>query len=313
MIPALSIVTTLYKSERHINQFLDRAIRAGEEFGGDFEIIVVDDGSPDSSRDLAEKRADNDSRIRVIELSRNFGHHPAFWCGMHHARGDYCFIIDSDLEVDPIVLSSFKEKMASSKADVVYGIQESRQGTARTRILGGFFWRIFSALSDTNVPSDIMTERLMNRKYLNALLSMHDNSLFLGGMFYWPGFQQVAIPLIKTPRTGQSAYSLLDRFKLLVEAVSSFSGAPLKLIFWFGICVSLFSGAYSIYLLMRKILYPETLLDGFTFLALVSVGSWGMVLVAIGIIGLYIHRIFKQVQSRPVFIVRNIYQKNEGR
>lgn len=313
MIPKLSIVTTLYKSERYIDQFLDKAIKAGKEFGKDFEIIVVDDGSPDGSRQLAERRSDTDSRIRVIELSRNFGHHPAFWCGMHHARGDFCFLIDSDLEVDPAVLSRFKEKMESSKADVVYGIQENRQGSAQTRIFGGLFWRIFSALSEVNVPSDIMTERLIKRGYMNALLSMQDHSLFLGGMFYWPGFEQVPLQLVKIPRSGKGAYSLFSRFRLLVEAISSFSSVPLTLIFWIGVGVSLLSGTYSIYLLLRKLFFPETIVDGFTFLALVSVVGWGAILMALGVIGLYTHRIFRQVQARPVFIVKNIYQKDQER
>lgn len=104
----LSIVTTLYKSERFIEQFLEKCIEAAEKYGGDFEIIVVDDGSPDRSRQLAEAYADTDNRIRVIELSRNFGHHAAFLCGMHYACGERCFLIDSDLEVDPATLVTFK-------------------------------------------------------------------------------------------------------------------------------------------------------------------------------------------------------------
>lgn len=306
----LTILSTLYKSERYVDRFIDEALKAGEAFGGAFEVLLVDDGSPDGSRRIAERRADADSRIRVIELARNFGHHPAFWCGMHHARGEYCFLIDSDLEVAPAVLAEFQARMTQSAADVVYGVQDVRQGTAKTRVLGGLFWRLFSSLSDVDVPADIMTERLISRKYLNALLSMRDYNLFLGGMYYWPGFQQVPLPLVKTPRSGKGAYSLLDRVKLLVEAVSSFSSVPLTMIFWFGASVSVLSVAYSIYLLMRWLLFPESLVSGFTFLALVSVASSGLVLVALGVIGLYIHRIFKQVQGRPIFIVKNIYSKN---
>lgn len=307
----LSIVTTLYKSERFIEEFLDKALKAGEEFGGDFEVVVVDDGSPDQSRRLAEIRADVDERIRVIELARNFGHHPAFLCGMYHARGKFCFLIDSDLEVDPAILNKFKSEMESSKADVVYGVQEMRQGAARTRIFGGLFWKIFSVLSDVKVPTDIMTERLMNRKYLNALLSMGDRNLFLGGMFYWPGFYQVPLRLVKSPRNSTESYSLFHRIKLLVEAISSFSSAPLALIFWVGLGISLLCAFYFIYLLLRRLIFPESLVDGFTFLALISLGNLGVVLLGLGIIGLYIHRMFKQVQARPVFIIKNIYSKNK--
>lgn len=310
MNPELSIITTLYKSKNFIDEFLDKALLAGENSGKKFEIIVVDDGSPDDSMKLAVERVRFDSRIQVIELSRNFGHHPAFWCGMHYAQGEYCFLIDSDLEVSPLILSEFEKIMENSKADVVYGVQEIRQGKEYARIFGGLFWRIFSLLSSVDVPSNIMTERLMNRKYLNALLSMGDHNLFLGGMFYWPGFKQIPLSVMKMSRKGGTSYSFLDRFKLLVEAVSSFSSMPLILIFWLGFGIFNMGSFYLLYLLIRKILFPWSILDGFTFLALMSLGSLSVLLMAIGIIGLYIHRIFKQVQGRPIYIVKNIYSKD---
>lgn len=308
----LSIITSLYRSEPYIELFLEKAITAGEAYGGTFEIIVVDDGSPDGASGMAKRYADKDDRIRVIELSRNFGHHPAFWCGMHHARGEWCFLIDSDLEVDPAVLADFKKQVESTEADVVYGVQAVRQGAARTRVFGGMFWKVFNVLSDINVPADIMTERLLSRRYLNALLSMGDYNMFLGAMYHWPGFTQVPLPLTKTPRMGRGAYSLLDRVRLLVEAVSSFSSAPLTLIFWLGSGISVLSLVYSGYLLLRRLLFPASLVDGFTFLALVLVGGVGAILMALGVIGIYIHRIFKQVQHRPVFIVKNIYPEGKG-
>ncbi len=309
MKPELSIITTLYKSENFIEQFLNKALQAGEMWGGQFEIIVIDDGSPDQSIRLARQYADLDARIQVIELSRNFGHHPAFWCGMHHAQGEYCFLIDSDLEVDPLVLADFKRIMDSTEADVVYGVQEIRQGKGSARILGGQFWKIFNMLSNVNVPANVMTERLMHRKYLDALLTMGDYNLFLGGMFYWPGFRQVPFHLVKVPRCGKTSYSVLDRFRLMVEAVSSFSSVPLILIFWFGLGISILSFSYFVYLLLRRLLLPASVVDGFTFLALASVGSLGVILIALGVIGLYLHRIFKQVQGRPIFVVKNIYSQ----
>jgi putative glycosyltransferase len=307
----LSIVTTLYRSERFVETFLHKAVKAGEVFGGDFEIVVVDDGSPDGSRRLAERYADSDRRVRVIELARNFGHHSAFMCGMRYANGDYCFLIDSDLEVDPAELRTFQRTMEASSADVVYGVQETRRGAVRTRVLGGLFWRLFSICSEIDVPADIMTERLMNRRYLDALLSMGDRNVFLGGMFYWPGFLQVPVKLVKSPRHGAGSYSLLRRVELFVEAVSSFSSAPLKLIFWLGIGISGPCMLYFVYLLLRRLLLPESIVDGFTFLALVSVANLGLLLIGLGIIGLYIHRVFRQVQGRPVFVVKNIYSQTQ--
>ncbi|MFO1348958.1 MAG: glycosyltransferase family 2 protein [Pseudomonadales bacterium] len=306
----LSIITTLYKSAHFVENFLNKAIKAGEDFGGEFEIIIVDDGSPDHSLQLAKAYANTDHRIVVIELARNFGHHQAFLCGMHYASGELCFLIDSDLEVDPEVLHKFHQTMESSNADVVYGVQAVRKGSAKTRLLGGIFWRIFSAFSEVDVPSDIMTERLMRRRYLEALLSMGDKNLFLGGMFYWPGFYQVPLSIIKKPRIGASSYSLLRRLGLLVEAISSFSSAPLAIIFWMGLGISSICALYFTYLLLRRLLFPDSLIDGFAFLALASVGSSGLVLLSLGVVGLYIHRIFKQVQNRPLFVVKEIHTKH---
>lgn len=307
----LSVVTSLYRSATTLREFHARiSVAAQEAAGEDYEIVMVNDGSPDTSLELACEIAELDPHLVVIELSRNFGHHPAFWCGLHHAKGDLCFLIDCDLEVDPAVLSDFLARLEQTGSDTVYGVQLTRQGPAQTRVLGGLFWKLFSALSDIDVPADIMTERLLTRRYIDALLTMPDRNMFLGAMYYWPGFVQVPLPLTKTPRQGRGAYSLLGRFRLLVEAVSSFSSAPLKIIFWAGLGISTLSMIYSIYLILQRIFLPDTLLSGFTFLALASVGSCGIILMALGVIGLYVHRIFRQVQGRPVFIVREIYGNN---
>jgi len=307
----LSIVTTLYKSEKFIETFLEQAIHAGDAFGGDFEIIVVDDGSPDRARQLAEAHADRDARISVIELTRNFGHHAAFWCGMQHAQGDFCFLIDSDLEINPTVLKDFQKKMAASDADVVYGVQDTRQGGIETRLLGGIFWRLFNMMSDAKVPPDIMTERLMKKTVLNAVLSMGDKNLFLGGMFHWPGFCQVPLLLTKKPQRAEASYSFFRRAKLLVEAITSFSSAPLSTVFWCGILLSSCSALYAVYLLFRRLLFPELVLDGFTFLALMSVANLGVMMAAFGILGIYVHKMFRQVQARPLFIVKKIHSRAE--
>ncbi len=124
----LSIVTTLYKSAQSVEEFYRRAVAAGENLTDDFEIVIVDDGSPDNSLVIACALAAKDSRIRVIELSRNFGHHKALMTGLDHARGDLCFLIDSDLEEDPAILSEFFDKLRSSDVDVVYGFQSGRKG-----------------------------------------------------------------------------------------------------------------------------------------------------------------------------------------
>lgn len=305
----LSIVTSLYKSQAFLPEFHARLTKVATALvGDDYEIIMVNDGSPDQSLDLAVALAQDDPHLIVLDLSRNFGHHPAFWAGMHHAKGDLTFLIDSDLDVAPETLADFMQELQRTQADVVYGVQAQRQGPAGSRLAGGLFWRIFSSVSDVDVPADIMTERLLTRPYLDALLQMQDRNLFLAGMYHWPGFRQVPLALTKTPRKTPTAYTVFHRVKLLVEAISSFSSMPLQVIFWFGFFIFLVSTAYSTLLLARKLILPESVADGFTFIALALMLGTGMIMMSLGVVGLYLHRIFRQVQGRPVFVVRRIYK-----
>jgi len=302
----LSIVTTLYRSDAHIEKFVAHAIAAAEKQGGNFEIVLVDDGCPTNSAEIAKKIAERDRRIVVVELSRNFGHHAAALCAIEYAKGEYVFLIDSDLEVDPMQLSNFVSKMKETDADVVYGVQEVRQGGFVSRHFGRIFWKVFNAVSDVNVPNDVMTERLMRRRYVDSLLQMGDKNLFMGGMFYWPGYSQVPLLLKKELRDSQSTYSFKKRALLLVQAISSFSSVPLLSIFWIGVVIFGMSCAYSFSLIVRKLLLPDTIVGGFTFLAVLSSISFGVNLMALGVVGLYIHRVFRQVQQRPRYIVKNL-------
>lgn len=302
----LSIVTTLYRSEPFIDRFIKKSVEAAEKLGGEFEIILVDDGSPDTSAAMARVIAEADPRVLVVELSRNFGHHAAALCAIEYAKGDLIFLIDSDLEVDPRRLSDFFELMTRTDADVVYGVQESRKGSFASRHLGSAFWKIFNAVSDVSVPNNVMTERLMTRRYVDALLQLGDKNLFMGGMFYWPGYRQVPLPLTKEARATKSTYSLRKRAVLLVQAISSFSSVPLLIIFWLGIAIFAAAGIYSLALIATKLFFPATIVTGFTFLAVLSLVSFGINLMALGVVGLYIHRIFRQVQDRPRYIVKQV-------
>lgn len=302
----LSIVTTLYRSEPFLDRFISKAISAAETTGKEFEIILVDDGSPDDSSALARRIAEQDDRVVLIELSRNFGHHAAALCAIEYAKGEHIFLIDSDLEVDPTKLSEFVAAMDQTGADVVYGVQEVRRGDFASRYLGGLFWRLFNSVSDVKVPNNVMTERLMTRRYVDALTQMGDRNLFMGGMFYWPGYSQVPLTLQKEMRETKSTYSFGKRALLLVQAISSFSSVPLIVIFWLGIAIFMLSVIYSIGLIFSKLMYPETIVSGFTFIAVLSSIAFGVNLMALGVVGLYIHRIFRQVQQRPRYIVKNM-------
>lgn len=307
-VPHLSVVTSVYRSERFIPAFIDETIAAIQKAHIEhYEIIFVNDGSPDDSLGhLLRARTGNPS-IKIVDLSRNFGHHKAIMAGLSYAKGELTLIIDCDLEVHPGVLQPFLDTLQDTGADVVYGIQEKRKGALVERTGGALFWHLFNRLSETKIPANVLSERLMTRRYVDALLSLGDRNVFLGGMMYWSGFRQIAVLVKKTQREGASTYSFRKRVALLLEAVTSFSTVPLKLVLGGGIALTLCAGVAGIALLIRKMFHPESVLVGFTSLMLVIIGMAGIIITVLGVIGLYISRIYTQTQNRPLFIVREFH------
>jgi putative glycosyltransferase len=306
--PALSIVSTMYCSREFLGRFLDECAAAAEQTqGGSWEVVLVNDGSPDDSLSYALERRTADSRIVVVDLSRNFGHHHAMHAGLRHSRGDMIFLIDCDLEVRPAVLAEFVAKQRSSGADLVFGYQDARKGQWFEQWSGALFWRGLNALSEVPIPENMLTERLMTRRFVESLMQLGDYNLFLGGMMSWTGFVQVGIPLVKTQRQGRGTYTLLRRLRLMVTAVSSFSSRPLTWVFNVGLLVTALSFAYVLYLVVRKLVFDDALL-GFTSLMGLMAMSLGIMTTALGVVGIYLGKVFNQVQNRPSYIVRDVHR-----
>lgn len=304
-VPAISVVSTMYRSRGFLEAFLDQTLAALRTTGESFEIVLVNDGSPDDSRDYAVSRCADIAELVVVDLSRNFGHHHAMQAGLAHARGERVWLIDCDLEVPPAALLVMDEKVRSSGADMVYGYQEARKGGWFERWSGALFWRGLNALSDTRVPENVLTERVMTRRFVAALLRLGDRNLFLGGMMSWTGFVQLGVPVAKKQREGQSSYTLLRRLQLMVNAISSFSAKPLTWMFHAGLGITLLSFCYVLYLVMRKLMFGDALL-GFTSLAAMVALSLGISTTGLGLLGIYLGKVFTQVQNRPTYIVRDI-------
>lgn len=305
---ALSIVATMYRSRRFLERFLEECLAAAAEIGcTDFEIVLVNDGSPDDSVHYAIERRRDIPELVVVDLSRNFGHHYAMQAGLRHARGDLVFLIDCDLEVSPLTLSAFKRKLDAAGCDMVYGFQESRKGGLFEKASGGFFYSTFNLLSDVKIPENIATERIMTRRYVDALLQLGDRNLFLGGMMSWTGFDQVGLPLAKKQREGKSSYTLLRRIHLMVNAVSSFSALPLVWMFNIGLMITSASFLYLFYLLIRKVFFDDAMIGFTSVMALIAM-SLGIMTTGLGIIGIYLGKVFSQVQNRPTYIVKDLYR-----
>jgi putative glycosyltransferase len=304
----LSIVTTLYKSAPYVGEFHRRASAAARGITDDYEIVMVDDGSPDDSLAIACAIAKADGRIRVVELSRNFGHHKALMTGLDHAQGELCFLIDSDLEEDPELLSTFLDKLEASGADVVYGYQEERKGGLGERLTGTIAYWLFKLLIGFQVPRNHITVRLMRRDYVDALLMHRERQAVIGGLWIITGFRQVGVAVNKLSK-GQTTYTLLRRWRMLIDSVTSFSELPLVGIFYLGVVISMLSGAIGLALLLGK-LFRGQVLAGWTS---VMISVWllgGLLILCVGVVGIYISKIFIETKNRPYSIVRKIHRQD---
>lgn len=310
--PAWSVVSTMYRSRAFLERFLAETLAALRAVGASsFEIVLVNDGSPDDSLAYALERQRDIAELVVVDLSRNFGHHHAMQAGLSVSRGERVFLIDCDLEVPPAVLLELAARQDATGADLVYGYQQARKGGWFERLSGGVFWTGFNLLSDTKIPENVLTERVMTRRFVDALLSLGDRNLFLGGMMSWTGFDQVGLPVAKKQRDGRSTYSLLKRMQLMVNAVSSFSSRPLTWMFNAGVVMTLSSFAYVVYLVARRLLFGDALL-GFTSIMAMMAMTLGVLTTGIGLLGIYLGKVYNQVQARPTFIVRDVHPPRHG-
>jgi putative glycosyltransferase len=302
----LSIVTTLYCSEKYINEFYQRSTIQGRKIAGDdYEIIIVDDGSPDNSLQLALELLKKDSHVVVLELSRNFGHHKAMRTGLEHARGELIFLLDSDLEEEPEWLTSFYQKMLQENLDVVYGVQEKRKGGFFEKISGHIYYKILDFLLNIQHPKNITTARLMNKKYVEAFLKFTETEIIISCLWVLTGFKQKAFE-VKKHFNSKSTYSFVKKISLALDTIFSFSTRPLKIIFLIGNLMTLFSLIFILKLILCKLFLLKSI-DGWTSL-IVSIWFIGGLLISFqGIIGIYISKIFLEVKKRPISLLRRKY------
>jgi putative glycosyltransferase len=304
----LSIVTTLYDSAPYLEEFYARVRAAAQEVTHDYEIIFVNDGSPDNSLDIALSLHRKDNRVRVIDLSRNFGHHKAMMTGLAHARGDMVFLLDSDLEEEPEFLIKFYIELRRTGADVVFGVQEKRKGGLFERISGSLYFKVFNLFSTHPIPSNHITARLMTREYVAALMCHQEREFVMSGLWALTGFNQVPLTVVKHHKA-TSAYRVGRKISHLVNAITSFSSKPLVLIFYMGCFIVLLSSIAAIDLILRKILFGS-LLEGWASLI---VSIWllgGLTIFCLGVIGIYLSKVFIEVKQRPYTIVKRVFEND---
>lgn len=308
----LSIVATLFRSADHLAEFHRRASAAARQVAGeDYEIVLVNDGSPDDSLGIAVGLADTDPHVVVVDLSRNFGHHKAMMTGLEHARGDRIFLIDSDLEEEPEWLIDFAAALDAEKVDVVYGRQQERKGNWFEKWSGELYYSVFNWLCDIDHPRNIVTARLMTRRYVEALLRYRERELVISCLWVSAGFKQ-SEKVVKKHMASGTTYSLSKKLGHAVNAVTSFSEVPLRLIFYVGTIMFTCAMAYAAKLVFSRLFLAE-IVDGWTS---VMVSIWvlgGLTISFVGIIGIYLSKVFSETKQRPYTIVREIHGQSRSR
>jgi len=305
----LSIVTTLYRSQPHLAEFHRRASAVARELvADDFEMILVNDGSPDGALEDVVQISREDEHVIVVDLSRNFGHHKAMMAGLENAEGELVFLIDSDLEEEPEWLTAFHRHLLDERADVVYGRQADRKGAWFERWSGELYYSVFNRLCSIEHPRNIVTTRLMTRRYVQALLQHQERELVISCLWLITGFKQVE-HVVRKHMSSRTTYSFSKKVDHAANAIVSFSEVPLKFIFYLGLVVFACSLACAIYLISLR-LHRSQVVDGWTS---VMVSVWllgGMIISFVGVIGIYVSKVFSETKQRPRTIVREIYGKS---
>lgn len=303
-MPTLSIVTTMYRSSPYLREFHERASAAAGRLGLDCEFVFVDDGSPDNSLAVALALRSDDPRVHVVQLSRNFGHHKAVMAGLMECAGDYVFLLDCDLEEPPEALLEFWDIREREGCDVVFGVQSRRNRGIADRLVGGLFYRVFNHFSDHPIPANIAMCRLMTRAYVDSLRLFEEKNFFLGATFQEAGFHQVAVTIDKRDK-GATTYHLRRKISLMVNAVTSTSSRPLVYVFFIGMAVSGIAFTAGLVVLYTH-LFIMPLQVGWPSLILSIWFLCGLILLSIGVVGVYVSKIFQESKRKPAYIIRQI-------
>jgi glycosyltransferase involved in cell wall biosynthesis len=301
----LSIVVPCYNEEAVLPELHRRLITVLDEIVDlNFELIYTDDGSQDRTPEILSQLQASDARVRIITLSRNFGHQIAVTAGLEHASGEALVIIDADLQDPPEVIPEMIQRWHDGY-QVVYGLRAARSGeTTFKRWTAKAFYRLINRLSEIEIPLDVGDFRLLDRKVVDVLLAMPERDRFLRGMVSWIGFKQIAVIYDRAPRSaGESKYSLMKMLRFAVDSVISFSLMPLRLAIWVGFGALAASLAGIVYALIIR-LYTTDWVRGWTsiFTAVLFLG--GVQLITLGIVGEYVGRIYAEVKLRPLYVVR---------
>ncbi len=299
-----SIVVPVYNEELIINETYTKLRETIKQTNEDYELIFVNDGSTDSSYKLLASICENDDHIKLLNLSRNFGHQVAISAGLDHATGDAIIVIDADLQDPPEIILEMIKKWKEG-FEIVHGKRIKREGDRILKKIAIYlYYRFLKCLTSYEIPIDVGDFRLIDKKVLSALQNLPEKNRYLRGLISWLGFNQTFVEYIRQGRIGgESKYSLSKLFGLAVSGITSFSYTPLRFASYIGLMLSTFSLFLLAYLIFLRI-FNNIPIAGWTSLIVCNLFFFGTVLLILGIIGEYIAKIYEETKGRPIYILK---------
>lgn len=306
----ISVVVPVYNEEEVLPEFYKRITAVMDALEHRTELVFVDDGSTDGTRALVSKLRDGDPRIALVHLSRNFGKEIAMTAGLHHARGDAIIVIDADLQDPPELIPELLRRWQDG-FDAVYAKRSSRDGeTLLKRTTAALFYRLIQQASRVKIPEDTGDFRLLSRRAVDALAQLPEQHRFMKGLFAWIGFRQCAVLYRRDPRlAGKTKWNYWRLWNFAIEGITSFTIAPLKMATYVGLLTALGAFAYGVYMIVRTLVYGNPV-AGYPSLLVIVLFLGGMQLVALGVLGEYIGRVFDESKRRPLYFLEQYLPSN---
>jgi glycosyltransferase involved in cell wall biosynthesis len=306
--PLLSLVIPVFNEEESIDLFLDTVMPLLERASLRFELVFINDGSRDNTFARLFDRGRGDRRIRIVNLSRNFGKEAALTAGIDHAKGDILIPMDIDLQDPPELIQPFIARWREGY-DIVYGVRTARLTDTRAkRMSAGWFYRVFNSLSPVRIPPNVGDFRLVDRRAVEVLRQLPERNRFMKGLFAWVGFNSIGVPYERPQRAaGTTKFNFWRLWNFALDGVVSFSTAPLRAWFYVGVVIATIAVLYALFIVTRVlILGIDT--PGYASLLIAVLLMGAIQLLSLGIIGEYLGRLFLEVKGRPIYVVEGVYE-----
>lgn len=306
--PLLSLVVPVFDEDESIDLFIDTVVPILDRDRLRFEIVFVNDGSRDDTLARLLSRSAGDRRIRIVNLSRNFGKEAALTAGLDHARGDVLIPIDIDLQDPPDLVSAFMTRWREGY-DIVYGVRSTRLAdTAAKRMSANWFYWVFNSLSPVRIPANVGDFRLVDRRAVEVLRQLPERNRFMKGLFAWVGFNSIGVPYERPQRAaGSTKFNFWRLWNFALDGVVSFSTAPLRAWFYVGVVIATVSILYALFIITRVLIFGIDT-PGYASLLIAVLLMGAIQLLSLGIIGEYLGRLFLEVKGRPIYVVEGVYE-----